>query len=166
MCIRDSLESSLGGQCDVLEVAPAAPARAGEWARRVHAVGGRHQDLDRVGPQERRRLRRDPGTDPLAGQAVPHEDHPTVRGTADTAAPGGDRPHLEFEDVVRCGGRDHARFLAPPGGPPRRVRIAVGRVPVVLSRWVGPTVRWLDDAGTEWRPRNQEDDVDLSLIHI
>lgn len=74
-----SLELALRAELDVLEVAPAALARAGVGAAPLHPPGSGPQHLDRVRAQVacRRCALGDDRPHPLPREGVPDEDHPT-----------------------------------------------------------------------------------------
>ena len=99
----ERLQAPLRPELHVLEVAATASARPGVRARRLHAVGGGGQDLDRVGPQVGGRAGRHLGPDPLPGQAVADEDHLPVGGPRHAAPAGGDGAHLELEEGLDLG---------------------------------------------------------------
>ena len=125
---RDSCSatrSSLSRRCAAGETCwkSQPPHRPGPaWGQSgVDTVRRRLQDLDGVGPQERRRLRGDAGPHPLAGQAVAHEHDPTVRRPGHAAPTGGDGTGLELHDLVQGGGRrGHASVLSTREARPRR----------------------------------------------
>ncbi len=91
------LQAPLRGRGHVLEVAAAATARAGVGARRLHPVGRRGEDLNRVGPQVGRGGARDPGTHALAGQRVADEDDLPVGRPGHAAATARHRAGFELE---------------------------------------------------------------------
>ncbi len=97
------LQAPLGGELHVLEVAAAAPARAGVGARSRHPVRGRPQDLDGVSAPVRAGLRGDPRHHPLAGQRVPDEDDLAVGGPGHAPAAPGDGADLELELSLALG---------------------------------------------------------------
>ena len=82
------LQPALGAGRDVLPVAAAAPAGAGEGAGRLDAVLGGGQHLDGVGAQEAGVLLAlgDLGDDPLAGERVPDEEHLALVRAGDAVA--------------------------------------------------------------------------------
>ena len=125
------LELALMGDGDVLEVAAAAPARAGIRARRGDPVRAGLEHLHAVGPDEPLALTRlgDLGVDPLTGQRVADEDDPAlVPRDAEPAV--GHRAHLEGDDVADGEGSGRGRS---GGHCPRRTEPAVG--PSNRSSW-------------------------------
>src|SRR5450631_1496894 len=92
-----SLDLSLERPAGVLPIAAAAAAGHRNDTQRDDAMLGRRHDLDRIGSGEVLRLFGHPRDDPLAGQRVPNEHHPTVvTGHARTAVRG--CADLEFEN--------------------------------------------------------------------
>ena len=92
----EGLEAALRRELHVLEVAAAAAARPGVWARWGNPVGRGLQDVHGVGPQVRGGGGRDPGHHHLAREGVAHEDDPSVGCPGDAAAAGGDGADLEL----------------------------------------------------------------------
>ncbi len=104
----EGLQAALCPEVHVLEVAAATAPGPGVRARGLDAVGGGGQDLDGVGPQVGGGVGRHPGPDPLAGEAVPDEDHLAVGGPGHAAPAGRDGAHLELQEARILGGR-HGR---------------------------------------------------------
>ena len=128
------LERPLPRRRDVLEVAAAAAARAGVRAGRVDPVRRGLRHLDGVATPEPVPVGPlgDLDDDPLAGQRVPHEDHPTraVGGMqpGDAVAAVGDPLHHDVVPLPHVGppprsaGAGSARGAqrCPSRPPPRR----------------------------------------------
>ena len=113
------LQTALGRQGDVLEVASPAPARAGMGTGRRHTIRRRLDHLDGVGPEERGGGPGDLGHHPFAGQRVADEHHPPVVGPGHAAAAGRDG----------TGGQLQAGAHRPGASPRRRVLARIRVVP-------------------------------------
>jgi hypothetical protein len=104
------LQSPLGGEADVLEIAPATEIRPGVRTRGFHPVRRRTHDFDGVSPQEFGGLRRHLRHHSLARYGMAHEDHSSIGRMGYASATTSDIAHFELE---QCGieGVGHGRTI-------------------------------------------------------